>query len=346
MIDWLTLRTPVGALGPALAERVSACVGRVMCVDADGVLRWQRGYLDLDALRSDSVGLYWQVHGSVTGEPLLVIGGSPASVEYGINVFGSSDVRHCAGVLIRAASVSLGGVLPGLERWDCRRLDVTENYALRSASQVRQALRLLLAADASRARPRSMGGDTVGWNVGSDLQSGKAYAKGPQLCFLAKRGLAADVLPWQRELAASLLRLELKLGSRWWRRREANSGAWWELSEAELSALHIGYFGRFIGSMEVVDMGCLLRELQRVAPTEGQALAAHRTWALVRAVGRDNARGSMPRATWFRHVRHLRAAGLSDADLCAGTVVPFRRSVIQLDAPVRSWGELRAAVLS
>ncbi len=90
-------------------------------------------------------------------------------------------------------------------------------------------------------------------------------------------------------------------------------------------------------------MGTLLEELEKVAPTPGRALAAHRTWAMVKAIGYELAKESMPRATWYLHMKYLRAAGLSDADIGAGNVLPFRRREICIASPVRSWAELRAA---
>jgi hypothetical protein len=49
----------------------------------------------------------------------------------------------------------------------------------------------------------------------------------------------------------------------------------------------------------------------------------------------------MPRATYFRHLNLLRLAGLSDADLCAGNVLPFARREVVIANPVTSWEELR-----
>jgi hypothetical protein len=95
------------------------------------------------------------------------------------------------------------------------------------------------------------------------------------------------------------------------------------------------------GKMEVTDMGRLLEELEKIAPTKGQAQAAHRTWALIKSCGWSLTKESMPRATYFRHLNLLRLAGLSDADLCAGNVLPFARREVVIANPVTSWEELR-----
>lgn len=341
MIDWLTLRFPLEQLPTVLYERLKASMLYLSCVDADGVLRWHKQGLDLDALRSDTPGLMWQVQGDGT-RYYLAIGGSPASVEHGCNVFGSGDIKHCARVMVSHARRALASVLPDAERWQVRRVDITHNYLFPGSREVKQALRVLLGTDASRARASSMGGDTVGWNVGSDLRKGKAYHKGPQLAHLAKKG-RTNASEEQIALAHRLLRLEMTLGSRWWRRFEEDGKSWTDLTEQDLDALHLDYFGRFFGSVEVTDMTDLLCKLNETAPTEGQALAAHRTWALIKAIGFENAKGSMPYRTWARHLKYLRAAGLSDADFCHGKIVEFRRHIVLLNQPCSSWEEIRRA---
>jgi hypothetical protein len=45
----------------------------------------------------------------------------------------------------------------------------------------------------------------------------------------------------------------------------------------------------------------------------------------------------------MRHCSDLRAAGLSNADLCAGIVIPFRRQQLVLRAPVTAWIQIRMA---
>jgi len=84
----------------------------------------------------------------------------------------------------------------------------------------------------------------------------------------------------------------------------------------------------------------LLKRLETVAPTAGQALAAFRTAGLVAQIGVETAAASMPVATWYRHRRLLLDAGLSLADLRAGHVVPLRAQRLILGAPVRSFSEL------
>lgn len=336
MIDWLTLRLSFDRLPESVRDNLSRFTGRLTCCNPQGEILWQKVHFDFEELRSDSQGLFWQVQGSASGEMMMVIGGSPASLEHGCNLFGSGDVRHCANVLIKAACKSLGTPLARLEQWECRRLDQTENYLLASYKECKQALRALLGADAARTKASSTKGDTVVWNAGSDLLSGKAYHKGPQLMKLQNKGRVSLNFE-QMEAANKVLRLELKLGARWFRR---HTGNWFDLTSEQLTQIHSDYFSRFFGSVEVADMGKLLDLLREVAPTEGQALAAHKTWAMIKAVGYEQTKGGMSSTTWYRHIDLLRKAGISDADLCAGNILPFRQKTIVFDQPVTNWGDL------
>lgn len=348
MIDWMTLRIPMDAtLGEHIHSKLQSFIGRVVLIAPDGSKVWEKPSLDTDALRSDTPGLFWSVQGDGEGRSMLVIGASPASIEHGINVFGSDDVTHCARVLIRFAGEALGGILPAPSRWECRRIDVTHNYDMGAFTSVKQALRYLMATDSSRRKASndSRGGDTVYWSKTSDLRSGKAYHKGPQLAFLCKKN-KTQATDEQIALSNRLLRLELKLGSRWFRRLEAGELVdlpthYLALTPDMLNAQHAEFFHAFIGRIEVTDMTNLLSILETVSPSPGISLAAHRTWALIRTIGYEQAKASMPARTWGRHVSLLRAAGLSDADLCAGNVIPFRRTVLELAQPVICWDDLR-----
>jgi len=346
LIDWMTLRYPLTQkLGMVLHARILANMGHMTKVTPDGVLEWVKGVPDWDAIRSDSVGLYW----SVTSDgklDYLTIGGSPSSQQNkGVNVFGSLSIEQGAKILIRSAGVALDAILPDWKQWDCRRLDITGNYDMGSSAQVKQALRLLLGTDAPRRRTNSdkAGGDSVYWNPTSTLRKGKAYHKGAHLRYQARKGnieLPEDL----HLLADNLLRLELTLGSQWFR-RFADKLNWREFTPEFLAAEHFNFFGSLIGGggLEVQDMGTLLLELEKVAPTKGRALAAHRTWALIKSIGYTQTESSMVKQTFKNHLVLLRAAGLSSADLCAGVVIPFRKKTLLLGDPVLSWSDIRIA---
>ncbi len=345
LIDWMTLRISldVASIGANLRERILECMGMTVCIDSDGHEKWRKHSLDVEKLRSDSQGLYWSITADGQSNRYLTVGASPSSIENdGLNVFGSLDLEHCATVLIEHAGKSLLAILPRWEQWQCRRLDITANYDMGNAAQVKQALRLLLNTDAPRRKSNSdtKGGDTVYWNPTSDLQRGKAYHKGAHLRYQVKRGnllLDDETL----ELADNLLRLELTLGARWFRRYEDRQD-WHTLTEYELTEAHHKFFNEMIGEgVEVADMETLLKQLESVCPTRGRALAAHRTWALIKTIGHAQTKESMSKTTFYKHCEYLRAAGVSNADLCAGIVLPFRRQQLVLRDPVTAWTQIR-----
>lgn len=347
LIDWITLRHPLGKFSEFLTEKIRANMGKTVNVSASGEILWEKHTPDWESIRSDSAGLFWTITGDGEGKLYLTLGASPSSlVNEGVNVFGNLSVEAAARTLLVVAAKALGCILPDWVHWQCRRMDITANYDMGSAAQVKQALRLLLATDAPRRRTNSdrRGGDTVYWNPASDLQAGKAYHKGAHLRMQQRKG-NINVAPYLLDLADNLLRLELKLGSRWFRRLEEDGGDWQKFTGQRLAEIHQKFFNSLIGGgdVEVSDMGILLQELERVAPTKGRALAAHRTYALLKVLGYTQTRESMHSQTFANHCVLLRAAGLSSADLCAGKVLELRKRSLVLAEPVLSWDEIRRA---
>jgi II/X family phage/plasmid replication protein len=347
LIDWLTLRCPLDdRIGRTVQERVLSCLGRIQCYDPDGVLSWEKNTLDVDKLRSDTVGLLWQVQ-SDGKQQYLVVAGSPAAILHGVNVFGSLDIRAGANALLRLACRALRAVLPPLEQWQCRRIDITGNYVLPDFETVKQALRMLMVSDGSRRRPgnQERGGDSVVWNPGSDLSKGKAYHKGPQLAFLVKKG-KVEVSQEQLAAADRLLRLEHTKGSRWWRRFEASGRKWWQLTAWELWQEFKGFFGGLVQGVEVNEMNrtqMVTRIMQANSISEGRAEAAFTTLRNIREDGREVVQGFMARSTYQLHLKYLRAAGITDSDMSTAKVLPFRPIRIVLAQPVGSWEDIRRA---
>ncbi|WP_310446132.1 phage/plasmid replication protein, II/X family [Thiobacillus sp.] len=348
LIDWLTMRLPISAQShPALFARVAAYSGHIVACDSSGEIEWQKRSLDIEALRSDSPGLYWQLTGDGTSD-VLVIGASPASLEHGLNVWGSLDVKHCAEVLIRHASKCLQIALPGLDAWQCRRIDVTANYALPDAASVKHALAQLLVSAGARRRPSShnRGGDTVYWNPGSDLSKGKAYHKGPQVLHLWKKN-KLDNLPENVDLLNQVIRLEHTRGAKWFRRLSENGHRWQDLTQERLIELHMEFFTPLVG------VGIEVKNMERVHIiqaimlknfcSENQARAAFSTYRNIRQDGYEVTKDSMSDRTFFRHQKMLRNAGISDQHLRDAIVIPFPRVRFVLAKPVANWDEIRRA---
>jgi len=357
LIDWITLRLPVNLLPPSLQEKLYENMDTVACFTngpdgMPGEIKWESKRLNFDALRSDAEGLYF-TSCYVGNVAYFYIGASPASLQYDTNVFGSLNILEGADALVARARTAFSCFLARCEEWELCRLDITGNYALPDFSMVKTALRTLLQTDSARRKATSAknGGDTVFWSPTSDMMSGKAYHKGPHLRHLLKHE-KIDVSEELLSLADRLIRLELKIGSRFFRlarTRHTNplyGRHWTSYTAEELTEIHTRFFSPICEGVEVRDMGRVdMIELIAAANgiTQGRARAAYGTYKQIKESGLDETRASMAERTFFLHKKHLRTAGISDGDLMAGNVIQFKPIRIVLAQPVTCWDDLRKA---
>ena len=227
---------------------------------------------------------------------------------------------------------------PALERFQVSRTDVTGNLLLSCLADVRAGLAILRNCEGGRYRVSQQAGDTVYWSQKSRLQKGKAYAKGPHLVYMMRqKGYSGrEYTEDEIAMAQRLLRLEHTLGAQWWRERAGKP--WYEVTAQELTSNWHSYFERMMGESGINEMN-IEDQVMAVAETEGRGKAAIACWALIKAYGWEKARDMSGPRTWYRNLKVLRAAGLSDADLSVGNVVAFRRSLIQFQM-VESWEDL------
>ena len=342
LIDWLSLRLDSSSCpdwGGWL--RLREWGDRILrYCPRTGETRWE--VTAWDSIRSDSHQLAIKA-----GAGGLWVQGSPARVMgSGDTVFGAGlegrDIVACARAMIAFVERLLHiSPIPHFRLWSLTRLDVTQNYDLGSAASVRVALAELRNVEGGRYRVSQQAGDTVYYSHLSRHRAGKAYAKGPHLVHLLKQSTYTGCRYSESdlELAHRLLRLELRLGSKWFHQLPI---AWYLLIWDNLKEQHDDYFMRMFGVEGItgVDMG-FVDQFIKVAKTPAQGRGAARSWALVQAMGWQAARDMMPKSTWYLHQKIWKAAGLGDADISAGRVVSLRRPLIM--HPVSSWDELRRA---
>ena len=330
LIDFLTLSTDASVLDPRTVKKITGKQDKIMRISPEGEIKWvipcRRN------VRADS----HQITVRIDSE--LDIQGSPARTKgTRDNIFGEANPVNAFLDMVRFLSNTLEVPIPDdPTRWKIRRMDVTGNFDLGSLANVRQALNYLRHVEGGRYQVRT-DAETVYWSKSSRLRSGKAYAKGPHMRYLIKKG-HADLNPEQLSLVDRLLRLEMILRGQFWRERAARR--WYEWTSEQLYAYFEAYFGQFIGKVEIVEVHKLLDELIKVAPTEGLAKAAYRTWLLIQSHGVEEARELTTKPTWHRHKRLLQQCGVSWADFHHRALVPFRRKTIVLSDPVRSWEDL------
>jgi II/X family phage/plasmid replication protein len=77
--------------------------------------------------------------------------------------------------------------------------------------------------------------------------------------------------------------------------------------------------------------------------TQGRAEAAFTTLRNIREDGFEVVKGYVPHRTFYRHLKYLRAAGVTDADMRTAKVLPFRPVRIVLAQPVGSWDDIARA---
>lgn len=352
MIDWLSLKLPVTESLQDMAKAYQSTQDRILRISGDGEPQWEISAWD--SVRSDSHQIAFQVTGSyirLQGSPARIIGD-------GDNVFSSGasaalDLAGCAYRMIAFVSqhtgVSLNAV--SIKDWQITRVDVTENLFLGSLPAVRQALAILRDCEGGRYRVSQQAGDTVYWSHKSRLRSGKAYAKGAELAHKMLQAGKSKIPQSMRnysniemELAAGLLRLELKLAAQFWRERILCN--WYDFTPEMLKHEWSDYFSRMIGGAEIMKTEDIYTRLLNVVdvdkngkPKEGRAKAAYALWLLIKSEGWQKARDITSKPTWYRNLGYLRAAGLSDADISKGNVVQLRQKIIEA-RPVTSWAEL------
>lgn len=335
LIDFITAWVDLSAFEDADRERLRSHGERIQKYNPrTGEVSWEVS--TWNSIRSDSHQISLRVSGDrlwFKGSPARVIGDGAAR---------ALDLLGCVGQMLGFVGESLGVKAPDPQLLEVRRVDITSMLLLDSLSNVRQGLAVLRNCEGGRYRVSQQAGDTVYWSHGSRLKSGKAYAKGPHLRQAQQKREYGGRSYSEAELTAvdRCLRLELTLGSQWWRERVGRP--WWQVTADDLRACHHEYFGRMLGDVGVTEMNIEDR-VRAVAATEGQTKAAVSTWALIGKFGWEKARDMTSRRTWYRNLKVLRMAGLADADLSAGNVVPFRRRLIECQA-VNSWPELMAAI--
>lgn len=338
LLDWVTARIPGELLTPEAREKARCLGDRVCCYcPKTGDVRYESP--TWESIRSDS----HQITTRFTSD--LWVQGSPARCfGDGDAVFGSGgssalDLLQCVRRMVECLATRLDVRFPAAEHWIVSRVDVTANLQLASLSEVVQSLTILRNIEGGRYRVSQTNGDTVYWSNRSKMRSGKAYAKGPHLKHLMKQSGYTGRVYTADEIAAAnnLLRLELKLGREWFARHE-----WKALSPANIRAEWESYFGRMIGGAELVSDADVQKNVLAAAPTEGRGRAAYGCWLMIKSEGWDKARHCYSRTSWYRHLEILRAAGLRDADISAGQVVPLRRRIMEAQM-VTSWHQLRAA---
>lgn len=354
LIDWLTLRTPISDIQESDLLELLPYMAKVEVRSAlnDELLK-SKLVIDIDSVRSDFQGMVWSIT-SNGKEKFLNIGASPAFLEFGRNIFGSLNYQHCKKVLIDYAKRVLPSVLLFSSEWLPRRIDITQNYSMQSHYQVKEALHILRSCDGTRQKATTRS-DSVYWGAGSSYRQGKAYDKYTQSIELnriaSKLNKSALYDQNELDLLRPIIRLEMSLGRQFFdehlkklvhdektgfKKYQGESF----ITEQFLINQHNDFFGQFIGLGEVTDMDELMQKLKDIAPSDGLARSSYDTYLRIKSNGYEFTKASMSKASFFRHTRYLKLAGLTQSDLTSAMIVPLKKRRIDLN-PVDTWQQLQ-----
>lgn len=338
LLDWVTARVPLDRLSPEARAAALEIGDRIVrYCPKSGDVRYESSAWE--SVRSDSHQIACRVGSDfwVQGSPARVIGDGDAV--FGAGASQALDIAGCVTRMANYISGQLGVQLPAAHHWIVTRVDVTGNLQLDSFAEVKQALAILRDCEGGRYRVSQQNGDTVYWSNRSKLRAGKAYAKGPHLAHLMKKPDYSGRLYSPEDITAAnkILRLELKLGREWFARNP-----WSTVTPEQLRQEWKAYFDRMIGGTEMASDNDIQQRVIDAAPTEGKGKAAYGCWLMIQSQGWERAREMYSKTTWYRHLQILRDAGMGDADISAGRVVPLRRKVMEARM-VSNWSEARAA---
>jgi II/X family phage/plasmid replication protein len=320
MIDWVSAVVPVADAGDLHA-------GRVVSVDADGVMEWA-------TLRRLPVqGSYSpQVMVRGRGDDMMEFSGNPAKFLQGHNVFGPGQLVP----LMRRALGEVGGRLglPASDAdradwaagaYDLSRVDVTGSIRLDSGDQVRKVLGLLGRVVRTKHQAATVRSDTVYVGQGSRRISLKFYDKGEEIRSTKKGHGLCTGLPGENrekltEHADGLLRVELTLRGMELRERGLHRASRWTGDVA------LGLLRERMAALELNDSVVLADDLLDQLP--GKLVAVYDAWQ----AGRD-IRRLYSRATFYRYRAALLAYGVDIARVQPRLVV--KETQYPLGVPLR-----------
>lgn len=351
MIDRLLLCLPSQYMPDGLFEKLLSRYGVLAYYDKHGEQIWEKP--STAKLRSDDPDVNFRFV-----KDGIQIWGSPAMQMAKNNVFGSSDIVVCAEVMIAKAGLALECELPHYKLWELKGLDITHNYYLDSPNDVKSALNFFGRLSDGRLKTVRYP-ESVYYGQGSKLRTGKVYAKGFQLDVLEKRMQDYDLglNDWERASCYNLIRLELCLKSEWVKRyankhyEQTGQGfRWWNMSENDLNVIYVDFWERITGNgieIEKHDFnteGRCVDAALSLGLSEGLGKSAFKTWSVIKSIGSTAAKDITTKATWYRHLKILKTAGLTSGDISEGSILPVRFTKIALDRRVESFDEVRRCV--
>jgi II/X family phage/plasmid replication protein len=310
MIDWISAVVP-------LANAGELHNGRVVSMDADGVIEWQ-AVRRLEVEGSYSTKL--QVRGR--HDDALEFSGNPSKYLQGHNVFGSGSVVPLMNRTLLAVAGGLPGVSPSavnLADWESgayslTRVDVAGTILLDSDETVRKVLNLVGQYARTKYQSAIVRSGTVYIGKNSRRIALKLYSKGEEIASSKKgHGLCAKLVPDEREkllnYSRGALRVELTLRGMELRERGLHRASHWSQAVAE-QALR-----ERMNAVELNDTVVLADDIVEGFPAK--LVPVYDAWK----AGRDLQK-LYSRPTFYRHRKALLPFGIDIARVQPRVTVP------------------------
>lgn len=229
-----------------------------------------------------------------------------------------------------------------LDKWELRRIDITENLIYPTPRLARQALKRLKTTPLLGNLPARVNANSARWRPSSGDTSLLVYGKGREAKQHNRLAAADETLTryteHQLHVAHHLVRLEANLMGDWCEAHGFNVTADTLTQTWKETTTPMTRHETFIAEREQV------RELLHRTYANRKAMTLFATWRLIAAEGYEIARQAGDRTTFYRHVRDLKAAGINDLATWAG----HHRRLGDHDAPppvgrlVTTWEEAEA----
>lgn len=317
MIDTLRLKSP--PLSPAAAAALrDRAVHRMAFDAATGEELWHITTAELEGSFDHRVLFRLESDDSITLE------GSVHKLLLGHNIFGgSADMLACSRFLVAGIEKLLGVPLPPADLWEVHKTDWAQVYDLGSFEGVEGYFRALQGVSYPRRKVSRHGFNSI--HVPGRMTTLKLYHKGVEFAVndrkrlwkivkrrdLRIRGPELDVL---QDYANKLLRSEVSIR----RRLVEDFGKWPLVSEVTgeyLKRIHDAEMARLVreGKAEMQTVRTYMEVKARLSDLYTARVAAGLvgTWMQLSALGEEETKKGMTRATYFRHRKQLVDAGCS-----------------------------------
>lgn len=247
----------------------------------------------------------------------IKIEGSVHKLLLGHNVYGGSDdLQACCRFLVAGVAARLGLVLPPADEWAVHQIDEATAYVFGDFDAVEGYFRAMQGVSYPRRQVSRHAFNSI--HVPGRLTTVKLYHKGVEFAKhdrkrLRRKMLSAD-LDWLQGYANNVLRSEVSL-----RRRLVEDFGHWplvsEIPEGYAKRVHDSELARLVreGKKEMETVRTFLEVKARLQETYS-ARVAHGllgTWMQLSAMGEEETRKGMKRATYFLHRKQLMDAGCS-----------------------------------